>query len=121
MVQHSTGNQLVDTAAARKNLELESDNLNSNLGKKLRMMDELSKERVVVLSDLQHANYELERMNRQHLSLNHENIDMENHVQRLQSERHELLRNLEQLTITYDDCVHDITRERRNMDGQNDW
>jgi hypothetical protein len=28
---------------------------------------------------------------------------------------------LEQLTITYDDCVRDITRERRNMDSQNDW
>ena len=53
--------------------------------------------------------------------MNHENIDMETHIQRLQSERHELLRNLEQLTITYDDCVRDITRERRNMDAQNDW
>jgi hypothetical protein len=64
VVQHSTGNQLVDTNAARKNLELESDALNSNLGKKLRMMDGLSKERVVVLSDLHQANNELEGLNR---------------------------------------------------------
>ena len=46
---------------------------------------------------------------------------METHVARLMAERHELLKNLEQLTITYDDCVRDITRERKNMDVQNDW
>ena len=46
---------------------------------------------------------------------------MESHVARLMAERHELLKNLEKLTITYDDCVRDITRERKNMDAQNDW
>ena len=73
----------MDTNAARKNLELESDALNSNLGKKLRIMDELSKERVIVLQDLHQANNDLERINRQHLTVNHENIDMETHIQRL--------------------------------------
>ena len=31
-----------------------------------------------------------------------------------------ILSNLERLTITYDDCVRDITRERRNMTSHND-
>ena len=35
-------------------------------------------------------------------------------------ERTELLKNLEHLTRTFDDCVRDITRERRNMDVNND-
>lgn len=39
----------MDVNAARKNLELEGDSLNSNLGQKLRLMDDLSKERVIVL------------------------------------------------------------------------
>ena len=81
--QAAAGNKLMDTNAARKNLELEGDALNSNLGQKLRLMDDLSKERVSVLSDLHQANNELERLNRQHLSMNHENIDMETHIQRL--------------------------------------
>jgi chromosome segregation ATPase len=81
--QAAAGNKLMDTNAARKNLELEGDALNSNLGQKLRLMDDLSKERVIVLSDLHQANNELERLNRQHLSMNHENIDMETHIQRL--------------------------------------
>ena len=55
----------MNTNAARKNLELESDAMNTNLSKKLKMMDGLSKERVVVLSDLHQANNELERLNRQ--------------------------------------------------------
>jgi hypothetical protein len=74
------GASLVDTSAARKNLELESEAMNSNLSKKLRVMDGLTKERVVVLSDLNQANNELERLNRQHLGMNHETIDMETHV-----------------------------------------
>jgi len=36
-------------------------------------------------------------------------------------ERQELLKNLQSTTYTFDECVRDITRERRNMDGQNDW
>jgi hypothetical protein len=35
-------------------------------------------------------------------------------------ERAELLKNLENLTRTFDDCVRDITRERKNMDRNND-
>jgi hypothetical protein len=37
------------TNAQRKNMELESETLNANLSRKLRQMDDLSKERVVVL------------------------------------------------------------------------
>jgi hypothetical protein len=64
-------------------MELESENLNANLARKLRQMDDLSKERVIVLQDLHAANNELERLNRQHLGVNHENIDVETHIQRL--------------------------------------
>ena len=87
----------------------------------MRHMDEVSRERGRVLSDIHAASTELEQLNREQLGHNHENIDMETHVARLMAERHELLKNLEQLTITYDDCVRDITRERKNMDVQNDW
>jgi hypothetical protein len=79
-------------------------------------MDEVSHERGRVLSDIHAATTELEQLNREQLGHNHDNIDMETHVARLMAERHELLKNLEQLTITYDDCVRDITRERKNMD-----
>lgn len=47
------------------------------------MMDDLSKERVIVLQDLHQANNDLERLNREHLGMNHENIDLETHIQRL--------------------------------------
>lgn len=54
----------MDTNVAKKNLELEGDTLNANLSQKLRHIDELSKERVVVLQELHQANNELERLNR---------------------------------------------------------
>jgi len=67
------------------------------------------------------VNNELERLNREHLQTNHENIDMETHVARLQAERRDLLANVERITIMFDNCVNDMTRDRRSQDDQNDW
>lgn len=92
--QHVSG-KLTATGAARKNLELDADHLQADLGTKLRVMDDLSKERGRAIQDIHAATTELEHLNREHLSHNHANIDMETHVARLMAERHELLKNLE--------------------------
>lgn len=64
---------------------------------------------------------ELELIGREELQISHESEDLRAHINRLQMEKSDLLRNLENLTIEYDNCVRDITRDRQGMDSQNDW
>lgn len=58
-------------------------------------MDDVGREKGRVINDIHAATSELEKLNRDHLGFNHENIDMETHIARLMAERHELLKNLE--------------------------
>lgn len=67
------------------------------------------------------ANNELEMLTRSETSLKQDNNEWSEQIRRLQDEKSELLRNLENLTIQYDNCVRVITGDRRNMDQSNDW
>ena len=60
-------------------------------------------------------------MGKKEVKVNHENIELDKFIQKLMVERSELIRNLDSLKRSFDECVHDLTRERRNVDGQNDW
>lgn len=40
-------------------------------------------------------------------------------IDRLTTERNDLMSKLDQLNRTYDNCVHEITRERSQMDSHN--
>lgn len=88
--------------------------------KKLNQLDEVSRQRCDAIKDINQNNLDLDRLNAQEHHLNRCNIDIDQENQRIQVERAELLKNLENLTRTFDDCVRDITRERRNMDRNND-
>jgi predicted nucleic acid-binding Zn-ribbon protein len=83
-------------------------------------MNFVSQDRASIIKNLNSVNLELDRLNHDSRNINHQNIDLESQVSRLQAERADILSNLERLTITYDDCVRDITRERRNMTSHND-
>jgi len=70
---------------------------------------------------LQNTNIEIERLNREELQLNHDNIDSESQLIRIQNERRELLSNIERITLRFDQAVQDMGRAKTNMDFDNDW
>ena len=88
--------------------------------KLLNKLDTVSRDRCEAIKDLNNANLEFDRLTAQEHHLNHCNIDIDQQNQRIQLERAELINNLQNLTTTFDDCVRDITRERKNMDRNND-
>lgn len=90
------------------------------MSSKIEKMNFISQDRASIIKNLNSVNLELDRLNHDSRNINHQNIDLESQVSRLQAERADILSNLERLTITYDDCVRDITRERRNMTSHND-
>jgi len=90
------------------------------MSSKIEKMNFVSQDRASIIKNLNSVNLELDRLNHDSRNINHQNIDLESQVSRLQAERADILSNLERLTITYDDCVRDITRERRNMTSHND-
>ena len=49
------------------------------------------------------------------------NTDLENHIRGLQTERINLLKDLETLTVSNDDFVREVGVQRTNVDHQNDW
>jgi len=77
---NNVGTRLNHATAGRKNLELESDNLNSDLASRVRNFENISQDKVQVHQKLMNVNNELERLNRDQLQLNHDNIDMESHI-----------------------------------------
>lgn len=85
------------------------------------MFEDIQRDKQMTQQKLNNVNNELERLNRDNLQFSKENIDMETHVARLQSERRDLIMHIEQLTQEFDFCVQDLTRERRDMDESNDW
>lgn len=44
---------------------------------------------------------------------------MEHKIKGLMKEREELMDKLDNLNVIYDDCVRDITAERKQMDSHN--
>jgi len=118
---NDVGARLHHATNGRKNLEHESSNLNQDLVTRIRHFENISRDKITVQQKLNYVNNELERLNRDQLQMNHENIDMESHVERLLAERRDLLANIQRITIVFDNCVHDLTQDRRNMDDSNDW
>ena len=108
------------TNVEKQNLENERNHNVNDMQSKIEKMNFVSQDRVTIIKNLNTINLELDRLNHESRNINHQNIDLESQVSRLQAERADILANLERLTITYDDCVRDITRERRNMTAHND-
>lgn len=102
-------------------MQLESDNLHHNVNHKIKTYEQVSREKTMVLQKLHNVNNELERLNRDELQYNHDNIEMEAHVVKLQNERRELMATIERITYKYDEVVKNLSRDRRNMDLDIDW
>lgn len=81
----------------------------------------ISREKAMTIQQLSNVNVELERLNREELQINHENIDLEANVARLQQDRRELLSKIERLTLQFDGSVRELTHGKRNMDRDNQW
>lgn len=54
-------------------------------------------------------------------AINKINSDLESHIRGLQTERINLLKDLEKLTVSNDEFVREVGVQRRNVDHQNDW
>ena len=115
-----TNERLMTTNVEKQKLQNERDVNANDMSSKIEKMNVVSQDRATVIKNLNTVNLELDRLNHDQRTINHQNIDLESAVSRLQAERAEILKNLERLTITYDDCVRDITRERGNMTAHND-
>ena len=64
-------------------------------------------------------NAEIDRLQRNCLQDDAQNHDVQLIIDRLTSERNDLISKLDQLNRTYDNCVSEITRERGQMDSHN--
>lgn len=73
------------------------------------------------MQQLSNVNIELDRLTREERVFNHDTIDLETNVARLQNERRDLLSKIERLTIRYDEVVRDITYSKRHMSRDNNW
>ena len=113
--------KITNVTAEKKNLYLDKDNLNSDMRTKIMNLDEISREKVMTQQKINFVSNALELIGREEMQISHESEDLRAHINRLQMEKSDLLRNLENLTIEYDNCVRDITRDRQGMDSQNDW
>jgi len=49
----------------------------------VRQFEEVARDKVMTQQKLNNVNNELERLNREELQMNHENIDMDTHIARL--------------------------------------
>jgi ABC-type phosphate transport system auxiliary subunit len=76
-------NKLGLASANLKSQEIDYDSLNHNLRQKIQRFDTISREKAIAITDLNTVNIELERLNRDELQFNHENIDFEANVARL--------------------------------------
>lgn len=111
-----TGERLTNVTAEKKNLFLDKDNLQQDLKTKIINLDEVSRDKVMTQQKLNFVSNELELIGREELQVDHESQDLRQLIGRLQNEKNDLLRQLEDLTIEYDNCVRDITRDRAGMD-----
>lgn len=55
------------------------------------------------------------------MALNHSNIDLASAVARIQADRQDLNRKVQELSLIFDDTVLDKTHERRVIDDKRRW
>ena len=68
--QFENGNfekKLHQAVSDKKNLAIESDNINHEIGVRIRKLDEVSREKSLTMQKLAHTNNEMDKLNREEL------------------------------------------------------
>jgi chromosome segregation ATPase len=117
----NVGGQLNVTSADKQNLVFESHNIEADLMKTLQKLDELRKVFDDILREMDRNSRAIEELNAEDLALNHANIDLASQVARVQADRQDLNKRVQELTIIFDDTVRDKTHDRRMIDDKRRW
>lgn len=121
MEAQKTGARLTQAVTHRKTLSMESEHLNLDCLEKAKQMESLLHERDLVLQKLNNVNSELDCILREENHLHHSSIDLETQISRLQTEKRELLDQIERLTILIDTTGRDFNLDRGERERTNDW
>ena len=95
--------------------------MTADLQKKLRIIEELSKDHAEILNKINLTNIDIDKVNKEDVLFNHDNIDLATKLAKLQHERQELNRQVQQFTIEFDDIVRETIRDRRILTDRNRW
>ena len=117
----TVGGKLNVTSADKQNLVHESHNIEADLMKTLHKLDDLRRVFDDVLRQLGNSQRQIEELNAEDLSLNHANIDLASQVARVQADRQEMNKRVQELTIIFDETVRDKTFDRRMIDDKRRW
>jgi len=119
--QAETANKLGQCSSSVKQGHLEHDATTHDYQHKLNRLDALSREKALVVQQLTSVNIDLDRITRDDRISNHEQIDLEQAIKRLQMERRDLLEKVERITHKFDGAVKEISFEKRHLTRDNDW
>ena len=89
--------------------------------KTLQKLDELRKVFDDIIREMDKNSRHIEDLNAEDLALNHANIDLASQVARIQADRQDLNKRVQELTIIFDDTVRDKTHDRRMIDDKRRW
>ena len=114
-------NRLGLASANVKSTEIDNDSLTHEMRQKVQRYDVICHEKAMTVQQLTDVNNQIERINRDGLTNNHQNIDLEANVARLQQERREILKKIEGLTGQFDGTVRELNYGKRDIDRDNGW
>lgn len=89
--------------------------------KTLQKLDELRKVFDDIIREMEKNSRHIEDLNAEDLALNHANIDLASQVARIQADRQDLNKRVQELTIIFDETVRDKTYDRRMIDDKRRW